>query len=185
MVTRSNVYNMSRQCSICLHPRRAEIDKRLASDDVSIRGLAKELGLPKSTLTRHKITCTPLNKEEAAVAEIKAVVAATPTLSKRAIARAILPEREELVRQYGEIANRLDAIVQDAEATGSRLYAIQGLAGMKAVLDSISKLAGHTYAPPQVHLSVRVDANTIAAELALRIKMIDGEAIEELAIDDE
>jgi hypothetical protein len=176
---------MPRHCATCTHPRLAEINQRIVKEDVSIRELAKEFCLPKSTLQNHKNRCMPAGREQRAVESIKAIVAANPRMSKPNLARAILPEREELVGQYMEIANRLDVVAQEAEAAGSRLYTIQALANMKTVLDSIAKLAGHTYAPPQVHLSVRVDANTIAAELASRINTIDGEAVEELALDDE
>lgn len=164
-----------RPCVVCTHPNRVAIDKRLASND-AVRQIAKEFGLPKSTVQSHKNRCTglkPLTPEERA----------EPT--RGTIALATLPSKETMAEKYDALGARIDEIITAAKGSGSLLVAIQGLGQLRQTLDSISKLAGHTTAPaPQVQVNVAINAETIGFEIAKRLKTIDAAAIEEITADE-
>jgi len=160
---------MSRQCSICLHPNRASIDRRLAANE-TVRGLAKELGVPKSTLQRHKSLCAGLK---------------APTIeegrepTRGTVALALLPSKETMAERYDALGARIDEIIEAAKGSGSLMVAIQGLGQLRQTFDSISKLAGHTTAPaPQVNIGINIDASSIAEKLAAALGQATPKQIE-------
>lgn len=172
---------MARLCSICSHLQRSAIDKRIAAGD-SVRKLAEEFGLPKSTLHRHKVECAGLKQ---------------PPLEERreptrgTIALASLPSREQLGDMYAALGQRISTIVDEAERQKSLAVAIQGLSALRGNLDSLSKLAGHTMPhAPQVQVNVAIDAGSIAQSIIEALtfkgnKALDLQAIESAVADDE
>ena len=162
---------MARPCSICTHSQRSAIDKKIATG-VPIRTIAKEFGLPKSTLQRHKNECAGLRDPPLAPIEERR----EPT--RGTIALALLPSREELGSQYRLLAERIDNIVTQAQQSGSLAVAVQGLNTLRMNLDSLSKLAGHTYAPAQTNIQINIGAADIAAELAKHLAGADAKVIE-------
>ncbi len=148
---------MSRQCSICLHPNRASIDRRLAANE-TVRGLAKELGVPKSTLQRHKSLCAGLKAP---------TIEESREPTRGTIALATLPSKEVMADKYHALGTRIDGIIEAAMGSGSLMVAIQGLGQLRQTLYSVSKLAGHTTAPaPQVSIGIQINADSIAEKLA-------------------
>ncbi|MGA3340874.1 MAG: hypothetical protein ABSD11_09635, partial [Methylocella sp.] len=163
-------YNMTRPCSICSHPNRASIDRRLAANE-TVRALAKELGVPKSTLQRHKSVCAGLNSSDAREAQREIV--------RGTIALATLPSKETMAEKYDALGARIDEIIEAAKGSGSLLVAIQGLGQLRQTFDSISKLAGHTTAPvPQVNIGINIDASSIAEKLAAALGQATPKQIE-------
>ena len=81
---------------------------------------------------------------------------------------------------YLALGQRIDGVIEAAQRQNSLAVAVQGLNALRGNLDSLGKLAGHTYAPPQVHIGIKIDAATIAEGLAARLKTIDATAIEEV-----
>src|SRR5208283_3610018 len=147
---------MSRQCSICLHPNRASIDRRLAANE-TVRGLAKELGVPKSTLQRHKGLCAGLKAP---------TIEESREPTRGTVALALLPSRETMAERYEALGTQVNQIITQAQASGSLMGAIQGLGQLRQTFDSISKLAGHTTpAAPQVNIGINIDASSIAEKL--------------------
>ena len=163
-------YNMTRPCSICSHPNRASIDRRLAANE-TVRALAKELGVPKSTLQRHKSVCAGLNSSDAREAQREIV--------RGTIALATLPSKETMAEKYDALGARIDEIIEAAKGSGSLMVAIQGLGQLRQTFDSISKLAGHTTAPaPQVNIGINIDASSIAEKLAAALGQATPKQIE-------
>ncbi len=159
-----------RPCSTCHHPHRAAIHRRLASGE-PISRIASEYGLSHVSLGRHKRNCVGLQEPPAVIAK---------EASKATVALASLPSREELGGRYATLGDRIDAIVQAAEKAGSLAVAVQGLNTLRQNLDSLSKLAGHTGASPQVNVGVAVNisAADIAAELAKQLAGASARVIE-------
>jgi hypothetical protein len=160
---------MSRQCSICLHPNRASIDRRLAANE-TVRGLAKELGVPKSTLARHKNLCAGLKAP---------TIEESREPTRGTIALATLPSKETMAEKYDALGARIDEIITAAKGSGSLMVAIQGLGQLRQTFDSISKLAGHTApAAPQVNIGINIDAGSIAEKLILALGKASPKQIE-------
>jgi hypothetical protein len=123
--------------------------------------LAKELGVNKSTLQRHKSLCAGLKM---------------PTVEERreptrgTIALATLPSKEDMAGRYDLLGQRIDSLIAQAQKSGSLMVAIQGLGQLRQTFDSISKLAGHTMPQPsQVNIGINIDASSIAEKLVLAI----------------
>lgn len=144
-----------------------------------MRGLAKELGLPKSTIQRHKNVCAGLK---------------SPTVEERqeptrgTIALATLPSKEAMAERYDMLGARIDQIIEAAKGSGSLMVAIQGLGQLRQTFDSISKLAGHTMPQaPQVQVNVAIDAGSIAQSLieALTLKGNKLKTIEAIVCEDD
>lgn len=167
--------HMARLCTICSHPQRSAIDKKIAAD-APIRTIAKEFGLPKSTLQRHKNECAGLKNPP--VEERR-----EPT--RGTIALALMPSREELASRYQTLGERIDELIAKAEKTGSLAIAVQGLNSLRQNWDSLSKLAGHVGQGAQVNVGVQVNisAADIAAELAKHLAGTDARVIEEVVLD--
>ena len=148
---------MSRPCSICAHIHRGDIDRRLSTGEPA-RAVARAYGVAPSNVQRHRRTCAGI-APQAAVAR---------QATRANVALASLPSREELGSAYCALAGRIDEIVIDAKAQGSRAIAIQGLNSLRQNLDSLSRIAGHDQpAPPQVNVVVApADTNRIIEALA-------------------
>ncbi|VTZ52676.1 hypothetical protein MPC4_90151 [Methylocella tundrae] len=151
---------MSRPCSVCTHPRRAEIDRALVKE-VAERTLAKDFGLSRSAINRHKTTCAGLAK-----VGTKQVREARHEISRGTVALALLPSPEQLAEMYAALGQRIDAIVEAAAKQNSLTVALNGLGQLRQTWDSVSRLAGHTQPQPtQVNVNVAISAETIAANL--------------------
>jgi len=145
-----------RPCFVCNHPQRALIDRRLAANE-TVRGLAKELNIPRSTLQSHKNRCTGLK-------ELTAEESREPT--RGTIALALLPSKEDMAGRYDLLGQRIDSVIEMAKSSGSLMVAIQGMGQLRQTFDSISKLSGYTSAPaPQINIGINIDASSIAEKL--------------------
>jgi hypothetical protein len=151
---------MSRPCSVCAHPRRAEIDRALVKE-VAERTLAKEFSLSRSAINRHKITCAGLAK-----VGTKEFRESRHEISRGTVALSLLPSRDQLADMYANLGQRIDVIVEAVAKQNSLTVALNGLGQLRQTWDSVSRLAGHTHPqPPQVNVNVSISAETIAASL--------------------
>jgi hypothetical protein len=77
---------MARTCTVCRHPKRAEIDAALIRSE-SFRDVAGRFGTSKSALERHRTTCLPVHllkaKDEADVQSASALVKELRELAKK------------------------------------------------------------------------------------------------------
>lgn len=142
---------MARPCTTCQHIHRPAIDKRLATGE-PIKRVALDYGLSPVSLGRHKTNC----------AGIAAGPAITKTASRANVALATLPSREELGDAYGDLRQRIDDIVSQAQAAGSLAIAVQGLNALRQSLDSLARIAGHDR-PATTEVTVDLSVNVNAA----------------------
>lgn len=145
-----------RTCTICDHPKCAEIDRRLTKGETA-QALAREFSVPQTTLYRHRKNCAGL-KTTPRADQIER--------SRGTVALASLPSRDELGGMYRQLGDRIDAIVQQAQGAGSLAIAVSGLNSLRQTFDSMSRLAGHDAAQAQVNVNVAISAEAIAQALA-------------------
>lgn len=87
---------MARICSICAHKSRNEIDKALAVDGASIRGIARQFRVSEDALSRHV-------KGGHLIAKIKQAVKAQE-----------VAEADDLLKEIQEIEKTTETIITDA-----------------------------------------------------------------------
>ena len=121
-----------RKCSTCQHPKRAEIDRRLAGGEPG-NSIARDYALNPSSLHRHRVNCLGLANANALMKEV----------ARGSAAIALLPTKDKLASGYDELRVRIDEIVKQAEKEGSLKIAISGLNSIRQTLDSLARLAGH------------------------------------------
>src|SRR6516165_4840981 len=107
---------MSRKCSTCQHVKRAEIDRRLAAGEPGSQ-IAKDYGINRSSLHRHRANCLKLASSSAIMKDTARGTAAV----------ACLPSKEDLNGAYFELRAQIDEIVAQAKAEGSLQTALNGL----------------------------------------------------------
>jgi hypothetical protein len=150
---------MSRACSTCQHLKRAEIDRRLAAGEPAAQ-LARDYGLTRSGLHRHRVNCLKLAASNALKKEA----------ARGSAAIVLLPSKETLGGAYLQLRQRIDAIVAQAQAEGSLSVAISGLNSIRHTLDSLSRLAGHDRAlETQVNVAVQSHVQLDYTQLAQRL----------------
>jgi hypothetical protein len=122
---------MPRQCSVCQHVKRAEIDRRLAAGEAGSR-IAADYDINPSSLYRHRSNCLRLAASNAIMKEVVRGTAAA----------ACLPTKEDLNSAYFDLRAQIDEIVAQAKAEGSLQIALSGLNAVRHTLDSLSRLSG-------------------------------------------
>jgi hypothetical protein len=143
---------MTRRCNTCQHPKRAEIDRRLAAGEPGNQ-IARDYKLNPSSLHRHRTNCLGLASSNAIMKET----------ARGTAALSLLPDKENLSAGYADVGQRIDQIVTQAEQQGSLSVAISGLNSIRQTLDSLSRLAG-LVGPAAAQVNVAVQAN-VAVDL--------------------
>lgn len=123
---------MARQCSICQHVKRAEVDRRLAAGEPGNK-IARDYELNPSSVHRHRSNCLGLAASNAIMREA----------SRGTAALACLPSKGDLYQGYAELQSRIGQIVDQAQQEGSLSVAISGLNSVRHTLNSLARLAGH------------------------------------------
>jgi len=148
---------MARTCGTCQHLKRPEIDRRLAAGEPVSR-VARDYDLTLSSLHRHRVNCLKLGSSGAIKKEAARGTAAV----------ALLPSKETLGGAYFDLRERIDQIVEQAQAEGSLSVAVSGLNSLRQTLDSLARLAGHT-AGAQVNVAVQTNVNVDTTQIAERL----------------
>jgi hypothetical protein len=147
---------MTRQCSTCQHPKRVEIDRRLAAGEPGNQ-IARDYKLNPSSLHRHRTNCLGLASSNAIMKET----------ARGTAALTLLPGKEDLSARYAALQGRIDQIVTQAEQQGSLSIAISGLNSIRQTLDSLSRLAGLVGpAAPQVNVAVQTNVAVDVKQIA-------------------
>ena len=150
---------MSRACTICQNPKRAEIDRRLAGGEPTAR-IARDAGVSLPSLYRHRLNCLGLSSSNEIMKEI----------ARGSAAIALLPSKENLSHAYSDLRTRIDEIVAQALQQGSLQVALSGLNSIRATLDSLARLAGHLQpAGAQVNVAVQTNVNVGAVKIVERL----------------
>jgi hypothetical protein len=124
---------MTRVCTACSHPARAEIDQALVNGGTSLRSLAASYGLSLSAVARHKDKHLP----------------ETLTLAQEA---AEVAHADDLLGQVRDLQERTLAVLGKAEKTGDLRVALRAIAEARQNTELLGKLlvAAATIAPEPV-----------------------------------
>lgn len=156
---RAFTVGMSRSCRTCQHPKRADIDRRLASGE-PLTQIARDYELSMSSVHRHRANCLKLASSNHIMKDA----------ARGSAAVALLPSKESLSNAYADLRTHIDEVVAQAQQQGSLNIAISGLNSIRQTLDSLARLAGHlqpagTQVNVAVQNTVQVDATQIAERL--------------------
>ena len=149
---------MARKCSTCQHTKRAEIDRRRAAGEPGNQ-IAADYQVNPSSLHRHRVNCLGLGSSNSIMKEA----------ARGSAALACLPSKDQLGSAYGNLRDRIDQIVGQAEQQGSLKVALSGLNSLRQTLDSLSRLSGFDHAGPQVTVAVQANVSIEVAEIKERI----------------
>src|SRR5579871_2241015 len=116
---------MSRNCAVCQHVKRTEVDRRLAAGEPGNR-IAKDYQIATSSLHRHRRNCLKLAPAGAIAKEA----------ARGTVALACLPSKDDLNQAYAGISQEIGEIIADAKRQGSLSVALKGLGALKQTLDS-------------------------------------------------
>lgn len=150
---------MSRVCNTCQHLKRSEIDRHLAAGEPTAQ-VARDYLLNPSSLHRHRVNCLQLGSANAIKKEA----------ARGTVAVALLPSKETLSGAFSDLANRIDAIIAQAQDGGSLKVALSGLNSLRQTLEAHARLAGHIGpAGAQVNVAVQNNVNVDATHIAERL----------------
>jgi hypothetical protein len=125
---------MPRQCTICTHKQRDEINAALLSG-APYRSIAKRFAASEAAVFRHKQDHLP------------------STLVKAQEAQEIA-HADNLLDQIHVYQKRVDGITEKAEAGGDYRTALQGLREARGYLELLAKVVGEIDDRPQVNVMI-------------------------------
>lgn len=150
---------MPRNCSVCQHVKRVEVDRRIAAGESGNR-IAKDYQIPTSSLHRHRRKCLNLAPASAIAKDA----------ARGTVALACLPSKDELNHGYAAISQQIGEIIAEAKRQGSLSVALKGLGALKQTLDSQMRLAGHDRPiDTQINVAIQNNVNIEARDLAQRL----------------
>ena len=149
---------MPRPCTVCLHPDRAEVDRRLASGRENVAALARTLGVGRKALERHRDRHVP-----APLANIRAHVdaeGASPLLGE--LERLYHLTLAALASAEGAALSHIDpdrvGPVASHAAIAASVNEARRLVGDIAELFDGAAEAGQLVEPPDPVLEARIQA---------------------------
>jgi len=110
-----------RQCSVCTHPKRDEINRAIVAGKLSLRRIAKQYGLSPSAVERH------------AGAHIPATLAKAREAGEVASA-------DDLLAQVRKLKDKALSILETAEAGGELRTALSGIKEARGCLELQAKM---------------------------------------------
>src|SRR5689334_13503093 len=124
---------MPRPCTVCGHPSRDAIDRALVAPDAANRAIARQFGLSKDAVARHRAEHLPQRLARGAQA------------AQAAQAVDLLAEVQALRRKaYG--------LLLKAEQMGDLRTALQGVREARGCLELLAEMEGELDRRPQVSL---------------------------------
>lgn len=124
---------MSRKCTICTHPQRAEIDRELA-EGRSIRDIARRYSVSRPSLHRHR---THVQDAVQRAVEAKAVQVGASVLDR--------------IRELNREARSL---LEEARSKGRYAAAVQAIGAATRLLELEAKLLGELDERPSVQVAL-------------------------------
>jgi hypothetical protein len=113
---------MSRACSVCTHPDAVLINEALVIDGTSNRAVARQYGLSKDALRRHREHIPQLLLEASQAMEVA--------------------DADDLLSQVRDLQRRSLAILDQAEDAGELRTALSAIAQARSNLELLGRLAG-------------------------------------------
>jgi hypothetical protein len=132
---------MSRTCTICTHPQRAEIDQALATGP-QIRAISALFRVSEDALARHKAAHLPVLVSKSAMQEeIKA-------------ANDIVGSAIDVVKQLKTINNATLHILREAKEMGAYVLQLQAIDRVYRQIELQAKLLGELDRQPNVNILI-------------------------------
>ena len=122
---------MGRSCSVCTHPKRAEIDRAILSGE-SYRAIARRFGLSKDAIRRHRDHI--------------------PSQLARAVEAEEAARADDLLGQVQELRDRALRILERAERSQDLQTALRAIREARQCVELLAKLAGELSEAPQVNI---------------------------------
>ena len=135
---------MARQCSICTHPERAEIDEAIVTRTGSLRKISKDFGVSETSLHRH------------------AKNHITESLTKAGQAKAI--QATDLFEKLEAWEQEVQLIFQEAKKSGNANVALLAIDRGSKLIELFAKLKGLL---KDVEVNVNIDLSTISGEITI------------------
>lgn len=154
---------MARQCSICTHPQRAEVEAAIASG-TPYRAVARQYATSKDAIRRHADGC---------ITEAVAAAKAAKQTETEKQGMTTLERLEDALRQTL-------GIVEKAQAGGDLRLALSGLDSVRKHLELSAKLLGELRAGGDVNVAVGVKVDAGHASAAQVVEVIRALAAEEV-----
>ena len=123
---------MPRRCSVCDHPERAAIDAALV-EGVSYRDIARQWGVSKDAVSRHKADHLPAHL---AAAQEAATAASA----------------DDLLAQVETLRQKATRIGDKAEKAGDLRTALQGVRELVRIVELLARLQGELQEAPIVNI---------------------------------
>lgn len=123
---------MARSCTVCKHPERDAIDRALV-DGASLRDIAGQYGLTKSSVARHQAEHLPASLVKAAEAED--------------VAHAI-----DIVKQLKAINGAALEVLKNARASGDGDLVLKAVDRVQKQIELQAKLIGELDERPQINI---------------------------------
>ncbi len=136
---------MAMSCTVCGHPARAAIDHQLVNRD-SLRDIARQHGLSKDALSRHKAEHLP--------AKLAQAQAAKETV-----------QADDLLAQVKALRGKSISILQKAEAAGDLRTALLGIREARACIELLAEMEGEINRNPQINILVAPEWLAVRAVL--------------------
>lgn len=114
---------MARDCTVCIHPKKDEINRVLLERSATYRIMADRYGLSQTALKRHKKGHLPVH------------VAKAHEAAEVAIA-------DDLLQQIKALRNRSIAILQKAESAGDYRTALMGVREARGCIETLMEVEG-------------------------------------------
>jgi hypothetical protein len=137
---------VSRACTVCTHPRSAEIDQAIVSRDGSLRRIAAEAGLSESALRRHREHIDTTLAKAAETLELDQ-------------ANELLEKVRTGFRTLEALEARLATILADAWGSGDRRTALASIreftrvrGELRANIELMARLQGQLPSAPEVNV---------------------------------
>jgi hypothetical protein len=120
------------RCSVCLSPRRAEVDKALLRGEPTTR-ISKDMGFSQAAVSRHNLK--HVRPQAKAVAQALAPMIMPPPSPVD-----ILPSMHSMLAKLGETITRAENLVADAEAAGGIAGRAVSITALRQSLVDTAKL---------------------------------------------
>ncbi len=143
---------MGRNCSICIHASRTEIDEAITGG-LSYRNIAKRFETSPAAVHRHARGCIASSVEAAKIALGTGKVEAGKTTIERL---------ENTLRQTL-------GIVEQAQAGGDLRLALAGLEAVRRHLELAAKLTGELDTRSQVNVGLKIDFSSLTDQQLMRL----------------
>jgi hypothetical protein len=125
---------MPRSCTVCVHPKREEIDRALVGETSNL-SVSSLFGVSESAARRHKANHLPAKLVMARAAEEVA-------------------QADSLLDQVRDLQERALGILDKAEGAGELRTALSAIREARGNLELLAKLLGELDDRPQVNISI-------------------------------